>query len=44
MAFKGLLPCGFQPSVMITIEEILGVPPDRDFIIDRLKLRLQERL
>ncbi len=44
LAFKGLLPCGFQPSVMITIEELLGSTPNREFIVDRLKLRLQERL
>lgn len=44
LAFKGLLPCGFQPSVMTTVEELLGAPPDREFIIDRLKLRLHERL
>jgi lipoyl(octanoyl) transferase len=43
-AFKGLLPCGFQPSVMITVEELLGTSPDRTFIFDRLKIRLQERL
>lgn len=43
-AFQGLLPCGFQPSVMITLEELLGASPDRTFILDRLQLRLQERL
>jgi lipoyl(octanoyl) transferase len=43
-AFQGLRPCGFQPSVMVTVEELLGAPPDRSFIVERLKLRLQERL
>ncbi len=43
-AFRGLLPCGFQPSVMITVEELLGAPADRSFIVDRLKVRLAERL
>lgn len=43
-AFKGLLPCGFKPSVMITVEELLGASPDHEFIYERLKLRLQERL
>lgn len=43
-AFQGLLPCGFQPSVMITIEELIGARPDRSFLIDRLKIRLRERL
>jgi lipoyl(octanoyl) transferase len=43
-AFKGLLPCGFQPSVMISLEELLGSSPDRSFIYERLKIRLQERL
>lgn len=44
LAFKGLLPCGFAPSVMITIEELLGARPDREFILERLKLRLIEHL
>lgn len=39
-AFKGLMPCGFQPNVMISIEEKLGAKPDRSFI----ELRLQQRL
>lgn len=44
LAFQGLRPCGFHPSIMTTLEETLGFPPDRTFIIDRLKLRLKERL
>lgn len=43
-AFVGLLPCGFQSSVMVSLEELLGAPPDRDFLLERLKVRLQERL
>ncbi|MEY4617353.1 MAG: hypothetical protein RJB66_2313 [Pseudomonadota bacterium] len=43
-AFRGLFPCGFESSVMISVEELLGARPDRTFIIDRLKIRLQERL
>jgi lipoyl(octanoyl) transferase len=43
-AFKGLLPCGFPPSIMTSVEELLGTPPDRSLLISRLKVRLIERL
>lgn len=43
-AFQGLLPCGFQPQVMVSIEELIGAPPDWDFIKTRLALRLSESL
>ncbi len=43
-AFIGLKPCGFDPSVMTSIEEQLGAPPDRLFLKDRLMIRLKEEL
>lgn len=43
-AFQGLKPCGFSPSVMTSIEKELGRPPQRDQIIEQLKLHLQKRL
>lgn len=43
-AFKGLRPCGFSPSVMTSVEELIGAPPDLEFIKDRLKIRIIERL
>lgn len=41
-AFQGMKPCGFESSVMTSIEEQLGAIPDRQFIIDRLMNRLNE--
>lgn len=43
-AFQGLKPCGFSPSVMTSIENELGKPPQRDQIIEQLKVHLQSRL
>lgn len=43
-AFQGLLPCGFKPQVMTTIEELLGAPPDGEFIKSRLQTRITEYL
>lgn len=43
-AFQGLKPCGFNPSVMTSIEKELGRAPNRDHIIEQLKIHLQKRL
>lgn len=43
-AFQGLKPCGFNPDVMISVEEILGAIPDRSFIKDRFRIRITESL
>jgi len=43
-AFQGIKPCGFSPSIMTSIEELLGSPPNRNQIINQLQIHLQKRL
>lgn len=43
-AFQGIKPCGFSPSIMTSIEELLGTPPNREYIISLLTKYLQKRL
>lgn len=43
-AFLGMKPCGFQSSVMTSIEELLGFVPDRKKLIEQLSLKLNEEL
>lgn len=43
-AFQGLLPCGFSPSVMTSIEEILGEKVQREYLYTLLKKYLNQRL
>lgn len=38
-AFKGISPCGFKPSTMISLEEILGQRPD----LEKFKSQYQNR-
>jgi lipoate-protein ligase B len=38
-AFCGMKPCGYPSEIMTSIEEIIGVKPDWEFIKLRLKLR-----
>jgi lipoyl(octanoyl) transferase len=44
-AFKGMNPCGFQSSVMTSVEELLGSNlPTQQTLIERLMLSLEEEL
>ena len=47
-AFQGMKPCGFTPSMMVSLEEVLGVPVDRDLfkarLCDHLRNRFSARL
>ncbi|MCB0415515.1 MAG: lipoyl(octanoyl) transferase LipB, partial [Bdellovibrionales bacterium] len=36
-AFQGINPCGFSPQTMISVEEIIGKPIDRDLFKNRFK-------
>jgi lipoyl(octanoyl) transferase len=43
-AFQGINPCGFSSSVMTSVEEVLGLLPDRNYFLEKLKLELCEEL
>lgn len=43
-AFFGMKPCGFTPSQMISLEEVLGAKPDRERIMERMRERLTSAL
>jgi lipoyl(octanoyl) transferase len=44
LAFKGLMPCGFQPSVMTNLERLTGKKVDRQEFQKRLQAQLQKAL
>lgn len=35
-AFQGLLPCGYQPTVMTSLESLIGNPVDRDIFKNQI--------
>ena len=41
-AFQGMKPCGFTPSMMVSLEEVLGNPVDRELFKSRLRARLSD--
>lgn len=43
-AFQGIQPCGFQPSVMVSMEELLQKPVNRGELMGRLKTTLEKKI
>lgn len=44
LAFGGMKPCGFAPGSVISMEELLGVRPNREKVRSRLESELLKRL
>ena len=36
-AFQGLKPCGFQPQTMVSLQELIKKPVDRDEFLNKIK-------
>jgi lipoyl(octanoyl) transferase len=43
-AFLGIKPCGFQSSIMTSVEELLGFLPEPKFILERLEYRIEQEI
>jgi lipoic acid synthetase len=43
-AFEGIRPCGFEASIMTSLEEVLGMKPDRERLLNEIESAFRQQM